>query len=107
MSYTIVCVDIRCSKQSIDVDPLYRVFLDDHLVVERRFWPTTPDYYIQEQLTMLDDNCTHSIQIKNVFEDRGEIYVHDVTFVDGDTRAVLSVDCTYQDSVYYFKITKR
>ena len=107
MSFTIVCVDIRCNKNSNCVDPVYRVFLDDHLVIERKFWPTTPDYYIQEQLTMKDDNQTHSIRVKNVFEDRGEIYVHDVKFVDGDTRAALNIECLSQDDAYCFKITKR
>lgn len=107
MSFTVVCIDIRCSKTSNDVDPVYRVFLDEHLVVERKFWPTAPDYYIQEQLTLCDDNQQHSVRVKNVFADRGEIYTHDITFFDGDTRAALPIDCTHQDSVYYFKITKR
>lgn len=106
MGFTVVCIDIRCSKNSAAEDPVYRIFLDDQLVIERRFWPTTPDYYIQEQLTLHNTDAQHSIRIKNVFEDRGEIYVHDVTFFDGDTRDALAVDYTHHSSVYYFR-TKR
>jgi hypothetical protein len=107
MEFTVVCVDVRCNKNFNDRDPIYRIFLDDHLVMERRFWPTTPDFYIQEQLTLHNDNCEHTLRIKNVFPERGEIYVHNLNFFDGTTRTVLPIEYSYQLDAYYFKIIKR
>ena len=85
-------MDIRCNKIVADQPPVYRIFLDQQLVVERRFWPDTPDYYIQEQLTMINDGTAHHVQIKNVFNDRGEIFLHDVKFLNGKNKETITVD---------------
>ena len=106
--HTIVCVNIRCNKIVADPPPVYRIFLNEQLVVERRFWPETPDYYIQEQLTLTNDNNSHSIKIKNVFLDRGEIFVHDVNFFNGEDRQPVQVEHSFDSEFQFtFVLTKR
>lgn len=106
--HTVVCVNIRCNKIVAEPAPVYRIFLDQQLVVERRFWPTTPDYYIQEQLTMANDSSGHSIQIKNVFDNRGEIFVHDVNFFNGNDRQIVQVEHEFvSENQFTFVLPKR
>ena len=107
--HTIVCMNIRCSKTYASVHPVYRIFLDGQLIVERRFWPETPDFYIQEQLTLSNsDGSTHSVKIKNVFTDRGEIFLHDVSFFDGDNRNTIVIDHSFDsETEFTFVLPKR
>jgi hypothetical protein len=107
MSYTIACLNIHCVKTASEHDPVYRIFLDDQLIVERRFWPDAPDYFIQEQITLQDDDAEHSIWVKNVFGDRGRIRVHEVNFFDGDTRKPLDLGAENRSGRYTFKTVKR
>jgi hypothetical protein len=108
MTYTIVCVNIRCNKLSAAVHPVYRIFLNNSLIIERRFWPDAPDYYIQEQITMTDDNDRHTITVKNVHSSRGDIYVHDVLFFDGNTRTLLNHSYETVDAgQFMFTLPKR
>ena len=107
MSYTIACLNVMCVKNTDKRDPVYRIFLDDQLVIERRFWPETPDYFIQEQITLQDDDAEHSIWVKNVFGDRGRIGVQSVKFFDGDTRTPLEMHCKNISGRYTFKTAKR
>lgn len=108
MSYTVACFSIDCTKILEDSDPVYRVFYDGQLVSERRFWPSVPDYRIQEQLTLLDDNRHHTVEIKNVFPDRGDITVERVEFFDGDTLKPVDVYVQQdQKHRYTFKTQKR
>jgi len=89
--HTVVCMDVRCNKLTVDPPPVYRIFLDNQLVVERRFWPETPDFLIQEQLTLTNLGSEHTIRIKNVFTDRGEIFLHDIAFVNGLDRKNIKI----------------
>lgn len=106
MSYTIVCLNIYCVKNTGKPDPIYRVFLNDQLVIERRFWPTTPDYFIQEQITLHNDGAEHNIWVKNVFGDRGRIRVDAVKFFDGNTRTVLNLPEKSIAGRYNFSLPK-
>jgi hypothetical protein len=94
--HVIACINIRCNKLIKEIPPVYRIFLDNQLVVERKFWPKTPDYFIQEQLTLLknNNNTEHSITVKNVFEDRGDVFVHEINFFNGDTRTKEELEYT-------------
>lgn len=103
MSYTVVCLDIHYVKSLVENDPVYRVFLDDQLVIERRFWPNSEEFYIQEQLTITDDENEHSIYAKNVFPDRGRIKIKKVSFFDGDSKKPLNLNCDFRDNKYFFK----
>lgn len=106
--HTIACVNIRCNKIITNPPPVYRIFLNEQLVVERRFWPETPDYYIQEQLTLINNNSSHNIKIKNVFMDRGEIFVHDVNFFDGEDRQVVQIEHKFvSENQFTFVLPKR
>ena len=106
--HTIVCMNIRCNKIVADPHPVYRIFLDGQLVVERRFWPETPDYYIQEQLTLTDDNNSHNIKIKNIFQERGEIFVHDISFFNGEDRQPIQIEHKFDsENQFTFVLTKR
>lgn len=107
MSYTLVYLDIHCDKNNNKQHPVYRIFLDDQLIVERRFWPDTPDYFIQEQITLKDDGALHNIWVKNVFVDRGKIRLKSVNFFDGDTRKSLEIQCENLHGRYTFKTIKR
>jgi hypothetical protein len=101
-------MNIRCNKIVADPPPVYRIFLDQQLVVERRFWPETPDYYIQEQLTLTNDNTKHTINIKNVLIDRGEIFVHDVNFFNGEDRQTVQVEYEFDnENQFTFVLPKR
>lgn len=106
--HTIVCMNIRCNKIVADPAPVYRIFLDQQLIVERRFWPETPDYYIQEQLTLTNNNSSHSIKIQNVFTDRGEIFVHDVNFFNGKDRQAMQIEHEFvSENQFTFVLPKR
>jgi hypothetical protein len=107
MSYTIACLNIVCVKNTGKADPVYRIFLDDQLIVERRFWPESPDYFIQEQITLQDDNAEHNIWVKNVYRDRGKIVVNTVKFFDGDNRAPIDLAVENLSGRYTFKTVKR
>ena len=106
--HTVVCLNIRCNKRDKNIHPVYRIFLDDHLVIERRFWATAPDYFIQEQLTLNNDGNEHNIYVKNIFEDRGEIYTHDVKFFNGEDKSRIEVEYEFVDEKQFtFKLPKR
>ena len=106
--HTVVCINVRCNKITVDPPPVYRVFLDQQLVVERRYWPATPDYYIQEQLTLTNDGSKHTIKIKNVFADRGEIFVHDVAFFSGEDRKPVVIEPVFDNATEFaFVLPKR
>ncbi len=107
MSYTIVYVDIYCNKLLPNVNPSYRVFLDDQLIVERQFWPDTPDYFIQEHITLKDDDNLHKITVKNVFVDRGDITVHSIGFFDGNNRTTLNYAAAIKNNQIMFNLPKR
>jgi hypothetical protein len=108
MSYTVICVNLRCDKAAYDKSPVYRVMLDNQVVVERRFWPETPDYFIQEQITLDDDDCNHRVNIKNIHPERGSIYTHDFLFFDGDTKETLNIEYSaLEDGQFIFKLPKR
>ena len=107
MSYTVVYLDIHCDKNNNEQHPVYRIFLDDQLIVERRFWPKTPDNFIQEQITLQDDDALHNIWVKNVFNDRGKIRVKSVNFFDGDTRKPIDLAVENLTGRYTFKTVKR
>jgi hypothetical protein len=101
-------MNIRCNKIVADPPPVYRIFLDQQLVVERRFWPETPDYYIQEQLTLSNYGNKHEIRIKNVFLDLGEIFVHDVNFFNGEDRQTVQVEYEFDnENQFTFVLPKR
>lgn len=91
MSHTIIAVDVYCEEKT-ETHPTYRVFLDDQLVVERPFWPDHNESFIQEQLTMENDNKNHTISVINVFEDFGKIKVKKVKFLDGTDKKVIKVN---------------
>ena len=99
--HTVVCMNMLCNKIVADPVPVYRIFLDNQLVAERRFWPETPDYFIQEQLTLINDGSAHNVKVKNVFPDRGEIFMHDLNFFDGENRQPTTVEHSF-DSEFQF-----
>lgn len=105
MSFTIACIDVIGIKTKDD--PVYRVFVNDQLVVERAFWPDAPDYFIREQLTFFDNEQTYRIKVKNVFEDRGSIRVGNIKFIDGDTNELVDITAKKQNDVYTFTLPKR
>lgn len=106
--HTVISFSVRCIKSVGMKNPVYRIFLDKSLVVERPFWPKTPDYYIEEQLTMTNDDAAHSIYIKNIFADRGDIFIHDVKFLNGSDLTPVDVNYTVIDSTgFIFKLPKR
>jgi hypothetical protein len=107
MSYTIICLNIHCIKNTGKQDPVYRLFLNDQLIIERKFWPSSPEYFIQEQITLNDDNENHVVWVKNVFGDRGRIRVDQVNFFDGDTRDLLKLPFDCLNGRYSFKLPKR
>ena len=107
MTYAVVCLSIHCVKHSAKTDPVYRLFLDQQLVIERVFWPEAPDYYIEEQLTLHCDGTTHRLEIKNVLPDIGDFFIHDVKFHDGDTRQPLTVHHTLNGVGVEFELPKR
>lgn len=107
MSYTVVCLNVYCTKTADGRDPVYRIFFDDQLIVERRFWPDTPDYFIQEQITIQDNDAEHSIWVKNVFGNRGKIKVDSVKLFDGDTRKPLKTELKNANGRYTFNTCKR
>jgi len=107
MSYTTVCLNIYCAKTSDDRVPVYRVFFNDQLIIERQFWPKTPDYFIQEQITVQDNDNECSIWIKNVFVNRGRIKLTSVKLFDGDTRKPLKSQAKNVNGRYIFKAAKR
>ena len=107
MSYTTVCLNIYCTKKSDGQDPIYRVFFNDQLIIERTFWPKTPDYFIQEQITVQDNDTECSIWIKNVFDNRGRVKLTSVKLLDGDTRKPLKSNVESANGKYIFKAVKR
>lgn len=106
-SYTIVSIDIHCNKLLSNIHPVYRVYLDDQLIIERQFWPDTPDYFIQEHLTLKDDNNQHCVSVKNVFADRGNIEIHGVGFFDGNSRQPLNYKAEINNNQVKFNLPKR
>jgi len=107
MSYTVVCLDIYCTKISGRNDPVYRLFFNDQLIMERQFWPKTPDHYIQEQIMVEDNDTECSIWVKNMFSDRGRIRVDSVKLLDGDTRKPLKSKAVSTNGRHIFKAAKR
>ena len=107
MSYTVVCLDLYCKKTNKDADPSYRVFVDDQLVIERIYWPKTPDFIIQEHITFNDDNQSHAIRVKNIFHERGKIRVGNIACFDGDTKKPLDINVDTQNGMYIFTLLKR
>ena len=90
MSHTIIALDVYCEEKT-ETHPIYRVFLDDQLAVERPFWPDNEEYFIQEQLTMENDGKSHTISVVNVFEEHGQTKVKKVKFLDGAEKQVIKV----------------
>jgi hypothetical protein len=107
MSHTVVCLNIYCTKTADGRDPVYRLFLNDQLVVERRFWPKTPNNFIQEQITLNDNDTKCNIWLKNVFGNRGRIKIKSVKLFDGDTRKPLSSEVKNVNGRYIFETAKR
>lgn len=98
MSYTTIAAVIRCSKTGMS-DPRYRVFVDNILVAERRFWPETPANDITEVMSFQDDDTLHHFRIENVDSRHGEISVVRITVLDGDTKkriTELDPDLTFE-----------
>ena len=106
--HTIVCMNVCCNKLITDPHPVYRIFLDNQLIVERRFWPKTPDYYIQEQLTLSNTATEHTVKVKNVSKDRGEIFLHNVAFFNGNDRSLLDIEPRFNtETEFTFVLPKR
>lgn len=108
MTHTIVLFDIRCAKVSNELNPVYRIFIKDTLVVERPFWPKSPDYYINEQLTMTNDGKLYNIHVKNVFPDRGDVFIHDIKFVNGNDMSPVDIKhMMLNNNAFTFTLPKR
>ena len=107
MSYTVVCLNIHCTKTDSIYDPVYRIFFNDQLIIERKFWPETPDYFIQEQITVQDSDTECHVWVKNIFGNRGKIKVDSVELFDGDTRKPLKSEIKNVSGRYTFKTAKR
>lgn len=108
MSYTKVKLDVICHKLAKQ-DPVYRLYLDGVLVVERKFWPEAPIYRIQEHLTLVDDDRQHSIKIENVYPHLGDVTMYEIQFVDGDDNEKIDVYSTFEPKCeeFVFKLRKR
>jgi len=85
MSYTVLSITVACEKTQPAVDPRYRVFVDDVLLVERVFWPTVPLYWIEERLTFEDDGQQHSGRVETVDPAQGTIQIVSLQCSDGDS----------------------
>ena len=107
MSHTVVCLNIHCVKTDHLHDPVYRIFFNDQMIIERQFWPDSPDYFIQEQITVEDNDTECSIWVKNVFGNRGRIKVDSIKLFDGDTRKPLDLHIENRNGRYTFKSFKR
>jgi len=75
---------VACEKTYVDVDPSYRIFIDDVLLVERVFWPTVPLHWIEERLTFEDDDQMHCGRIETVDSDAGTVGIVSLQCLDGD-----------------------
>lgn len=107
MSYTKIKLDIVCSKFAKQ-DPVYRLYLDSVLVIERVFWPESPIYKIQEHLTMKNDELSHTLEIENVYPHLGKFSLDSIAFVDGDHEQRLDIFTTFEPGVekFNFKLKK-
>ena len=107
-TYTKLRLDIICNKLA-QKDPVYRLYLDNVLIIERIFWPEAPIYRIQEHITMEDDDHQHHIKLKNVFPHLGDIGIHAVSFIDGDDQENIDIFCTFTpgENEFTFKLRKR
>lgn len=85
MKYTLVCIDVRCDKTS-RASPVYRLYLDNILIIERKFWVETPLYFIQDQLTVYNDNEYHTVRLENVRPELGNVFISKVKSFDADTQ---------------------
>ena len=107
MSHTIVAVDVYCEEKT-ETHPVYRIFLDGQLVIERIFWPVRDEFFIQEQLTMENDGTEHIINIDNVFGEFGKIKVKKVKFLDGNDKKVIKLrSITDSQGTIKFTLPKR
>lgn len=107
MSYTVASIKINANKVNENIDPVYRIFLDDQLIIERKFWADASKNSVLEVLTFDDDDKEHKIKIKNVFPDRGTFEFNKIEFSDGDNNENIDVEYTFVDNVYTFKTEKK
>lgn len=89
MSYTVLALDFVCDKTQKDRFPIYRVYIDDVLIVERKFWPDSPLNFIQERFTFEDDDKTHTCRFENVDLELGTVSLQRAKLVDGDSNVEL------------------
>lgn len=107
MSHTIIALDVYCEEKA-EIHPVYRVLLDNQLVIERPFWPAREEFFIQEQLTMENDGNPHSLSVVNVFEEFGKIKVKKVKFLNGDDKTVIKLSSqTDSQGAVKFTLPKR
>lgn len=85
MSHTVLSITVACEKTYVEVDPRYRIFIDNVLLVERMFWPTVPLHWIEERLTFYDDNQSHTGRVEIVDPKQGEISIVHLQCFDGDS----------------------
>jgi len=93
MSHTIVAVDVYCEEKT-ETHPVYRIFLDGQLVIERIFWPVRDEFFIQEQLTMENDGKPHNISMVNVSEEFGKLKVKKFKFLDAESKKKSNTNST-------------
>lgn len=83
MSFTLLSIDLDCEKNK-DENPVYRIWLDGCLIVERSYWPDVDSHYIQEQLSFIDDDQEHCLQLEQV-SSSGSVKIKSIKTHDGDT----------------------
>ena len=107
MSYTTASITIHAEKFNTEIDPRYRVYLDDQIIIERVYWADHNDKQVVENITFKDDDEQHELKVCSVFDDMGNFFVKNVNFIDGDTNYDIEVLHELNQNTVTFKTARR
>ena len=77
MNHTCIDVDVWCKWDT--TPPVYRLYVDDHLLTERTFTWETSRHYIREHIEVLLDNGWHEVRIEDCSNGRAKFITDNIT----------------------------
>jgi hypothetical protein len=107
MSYTTASIVIHAEKFDTEIDPRYRVYLDNRIIVERVYWADHNENAVVENITFKDDDQQHTLEVCSVFEGLGAFSVNNVSFTDSDTKQILEISHTLDQNTVTFETARR
>lgn len=77
--------------------PIYRIWVDDHLMNEREFWTDCLTNYIEEVLHLELDPGYHTLLVEKITVPQAKIWVEKLIIENGASTEILNLGIRPQD----------